>query len=128
MARAAAAVMGEGACIVNVASANAMRPSAGAGAYAVSKAAVSMLTRQLALELAPRRIRVNEVCPGLVETDLNRADIARPEFREPRLARIPLGAIGHPEDVAGAVVFLCTGSARLITGASLLIDGGAAVG
>jgi NAD(P)-dependent dehydrogenase (short-subunit alcohol dehydrogenase family) len=128
VARAAAAVMREGAAIVNVSSANALRPSPGAGAYAVSKAAVSMLTRQLALELAPRRIRVNEVCPGLVETDLNRRDLARPEFRQSRLARIPLGEIGRPQDVAGAVLFLCSDAARLVTGASLLVDGGAAVG
>ncbi len=128
VAKAAAAVMGEGGCIVNVSSASALRPSPGAGAYAVSKAAVSMLTRQLAWELAPRRIRVNEVCPGLIETDLNRADLARPDFRAGRLARIPLGQIGCPEDVAGAVVFLCSEQARLMTGASILIDGGAAIG
>jgi NAD(P)-dependent dehydrogenase (short-subunit alcohol dehydrogenase family) len=90
----------------------------------VSKAGVSMLTRQMALELAPYRIRVNEVNPGLIETDLNRADIARPEFREGRLARIPLKKIGRPEDVAGAVVFLASDAASLITGHGIVIDGG----
>lgn len=127
-AQAAAAVMREGACIVNVASVNAVRPSPGAGAYAVSKAAVHMLTVQLALELAPRRIRVNEVCPGLVETDLNRADLARADYRALRLQGIPLGRIGAPDEVAGAVTFLCGDGAALITGASIYVDGGAAFG
>ncbi len=93
--------------------------------YCVSKAGIGMLTKQMALELAPYRIRVNAICPGLIETDLNRKDIADPEFRARRLARIPLKAIGVPEDVVGAVVFLASSEeARLVTGASLFIDGG----
>ena len=84
-----------------------------------------MLTKQMALELAPHRIRVNAVAPGLIETDLNREDIADPAFRERRLARIPLKKIGVPEDVAGAVVFLASNEeARLVTGASVFIDAG----
>jgi NAD(P)-dependent dehydrogenase (short-subunit alcohol dehydrogenase family) len=79
----------------------------------------------MALELAPHKIRVNAVCPGLIETDLNRKDIADPAFRERRLARIPLREIGTPADVAGAVVFLASSQeARLVTGASLFIDAG----
>jgi NAD(P)-dependent dehydrogenase (short-subunit alcohol dehydrogenase family) len=127
VARAAAGVMPDGACIVNVSSANSVKPSIGAGAYAVSKAAVTMLTRQLAIELAPRRIRVNEVCPGLVETDLNRRDLASPVYRSARLSRIPLGRIGEPADIAGAVAFLCSDEAGLITGASLFVDGGVSI-
>ena len=93
--------------------------------YCVAKAGIEMLTKQLALELAPHRIRVNAICPGLIETDLNRADIADPAFRERRLARIPLRQIGVPDDVVGAVVFLAaTPESRLVTGASLFIDGG----
>lgn len=93
--------------------------------YCVSKAGIGMLTRQMALELAPYRIRVNAICPGLIETDLNRKDIADPEFRARRLARIPLKEIGVPEDVVGAVVFLASNEeARLVTGASLFIDAG----
>lgn len=111
--------------IVNVSSAVQAAAAPDLTHYAVSKAGVGMLTKQMALELAPYRIRVNAVCPGLVETDLNRADIARAEFRERRLARIPLGAIGAPQDVAGAVVFLASSEeARLVTGASLFVDGG----
>ena len=93
--------------------------------YCVAKAGIEMLTKQLALELAAHGIRVNAICPGLIETDLNRADIADPAFRERRLARIPLREIGVPDDVVGAVVFLAaTPESRLITGASLFIDGG----
>jgi NAD(P)-dependent dehydrogenase (short-subunit alcohol dehydrogenase family) len=113
--------------IVNVASVFSRNASPGATAYAVSKAAVSMLTRQMAIELAQYGIRVNEINPGLTETDLNRNDIAKPEFREPRLARIPLHRIGQPDDLAGAVAFLASDDAGMITGASIFIDGGASI-
>ena len=83
-----------------------------------------MLTKQLALELAPTDPRQRDL-PGLIETDLNRKDIAEPAFRERRLARIPLREIGVPDDVVGAVVFLAaTPESRLVTGASVFIDGG----
>ncbi len=84
-----------------------------------------MLTKQMALELAPHKIRVNAIAPGLIETDMNRADIARDDFRQQRLARIPLGKIGVPDDLVGAVVFLASNDeARLVTGATLFIDAG----
>jgi len=111
--------------IVNVSSAGQAAAGPNLAHYCVSKAGVAMLTKQMALELAPHGIRVNAVAPGLIETDLNRADIARDEFRESRLARIPLGLIGNPEDVVGAVVFLASGDeARLVTGTSLFVDAG----
>jgi NAD(P)-dependent dehydrogenase (short-subunit alcohol dehydrogenase family) len=111
--------------IVNVSSAGQLVAAPNLTHYCVAKAGVEMLTKQMALELAPHRIRVNAVCPGLIETDLNRKDIADPAFRERRLARIPLKEIGTPDDVAGAVVFLASSDeARLVTGASVFIDGG----
>jgi NAD(P)-dependent dehydrogenase (short-subunit alcohol dehydrogenase family) len=111
--------------IIHVSSAGQERAGLNVTHYNVSKAAVGMLTRQMALELAPWKIRVNAVCPGLIETDLNRHDIASPEFREGRLARIPLKEIGHPDDVGGAVVFLAAEpEARLVTGACLFVDAG----
>jgi NAD(P)-dependent dehydrogenase (short-subunit alcohol dehydrogenase family) len=68
---------------------------------------------------------VNAIAPGLIETDLNRADIADPAFRSRRMARIPLEVIGVPEDVVGSVVFLANNEeSRLITGASVFIDAG----
>ncbi|WP_423926935.1 SDR family NAD(P)-dependent oxidoreductase [Candidatus Palauibacter sp.] len=111
--------------IVNVSSAGQAVAAPNLAHYCVSKAGVEMLTKQMALELAPHKIRVNAIAPGLIETDMNRADIARDDFRERRLARIPLGEIGAPDDVAGAVVFLASNDeARLVTGATLFIDGG----
>ena len=111
--------------IVNVSSAGQAAAGPNLTHYCVSKAGVGMLTRQMALELAPHRIRVNAVAPGLIETDMNRADIAQEEFREGRLARIPLREIGAPGDVVGAVVFLASNDeARLVTGASLFVDAG----
>jgi glucose 1-dehydrogenase len=113
--------------IVNVASVFSKNAGPNVTAYAVSKAAVSMLTRQMAVELARYGIRVNEINPGLTETDLNRDDIAKPGFRESRLARTPLQRIGQPDDLAGAVAFLASDDARMITGASIFIDGGSSV-
>lgn len=113
--------------IVNVSSAGAKNASPNLTHYCVAKAGVTMLTKQMALELAPYHINVNEINPGLIETDLNREDIADPEFRNFRLSRIPMKEIGTPDDVTGAVLFLLSEQARLITGASVFIDGGAAV-
>ncbi|MYF77130.1 MAG: 3-oxoacyl-ACP reductase FabG [Acidobacteria bacterium] len=111
--------------IVNVSSAGQAVAAPNLTHYCVSKAGVEMLTKQLALELAPHRIRVNAIAPGLIETDMNRADIARADFRRRRLARIPLGEIGVPDDLVAAVVYLASNDeARLVTGASLFIDAG----
>jgi L-rhamnose 1-dehydrogenase len=111
--------------IINTSSAGQVVAASNLTRYCVAKAGIEMLTKQLALELAPHRIRVNAICPGLIETELNRADIADPAFRERRLARIPLRQIGAPDDVVGAVVFLAaTPEPRLVTGASVFIDGG----
>jgi len=111
--------------IINVSSAGQIVAAPNLTHYCVAKAGIEMLTKQMALELAPHKIRVNAIAPGLIETDLNRRDIADPEFREKRLARIPLKEIGTPEDVTAAVVFLASNEeARLVTGASVFIDGG----
>ena len=111
--------------IVNVSSAGQAVAAPNLTHYCVSKAGVEMLTKQMALELAPHQIRVNAIAPGLIETDMNRADIARDDFRTRRLARIPLGEIGTPDDLVGSVVYLASNDeARLVTGATLFIDAG----
>ena len=92
--------------------------------YCATKHAVEGLTRALAVELAPHGIRVNAVAPTFVETPMTRPFLADPAFRAAVLERIPLGRLGTVADVAGAVVFLASPAAALITGASLLVDGG----
>ena len=107
--------------VVNVASIGAFGASPMAGWYGVSKAALVHLTMELGLQLAPR-IRVNAVAPGLVKT---RFAAAIYEGREEEIiAGYPLGRLGTPEDVAGAVSFLLSGDAAFITGQTLVIDGG----
>ncbi|HSB69202.1 MAG TPA: glucose 1-dehydrogenase [Candidatus Methylomirabilis sp.] len=118
---------GTGGCILNVSSLVATRPFANAAHYNASKAAVSALTQSMALELGTYRIRVNEICPASVETDMVRPALKDPRNLAHRLATIPLGRIGQPEDLAGAVVFLCSEEASWLTGASLVTDGGLSV-
>jgi NAD(P)-dependent dehydrogenase (short-subunit alcohol dehydrogenase family) len=108
-------------CVVNVASIAGLRPSPGIGYYGVSKAALIGLTIQLAAELAPQ-IRVNAVAPAVVKT---RFAAALYEGHEQDAAsRYPLGRLGEPEDVAGAVAFLASSDASWITGQTLVVDGG----
>jgi NAD(P)-dependent dehydrogenase (short-subunit alcohol dehydrogenase family) len=118
---------GDSGHIVNVSSLNQFNAGMNVAHYCVSKAGVGMLTKTMALELAPHNIRANAIAPGLIETDMNRHDIARPEFREGRLARIPLKLIGRPDDLVAIAVLLASDDARLITGATFSIDGGAAI-
>jgi NAD(P)-dependent dehydrogenase (short-subunit alcohol dehydrogenase family) len=115
---------GNGGAILNVSSLNAEGPLYNVAHYTATKAAVSMFTRSMALELAPYRIRVNEIRPASIETELTRKALQDPENRRMRIETIPLGRIGQPEDLAGAAVFLCSDEASWITGASLLTDGG----
>ncbi|HZS31892.1 MAG TPA: SDR family oxidoreductase [Methylomirabilota bacterium] len=110
--------------ILNVASTAGLRASPGLGAYSVSKAAVIMLTRVLARELAPQGIRVNAVAPALIETRLSEALWKNPETLARYLASTPMGRTGQPEEVAEAVVYLCSDGASYVTGQTLVLDGG----
>jgi len=92
--------------------------------YCASKHAVEGMTKAFALELAPHGIRVNTVAPTFIATDLTTPMLADPAFRTDVLARIPLGRIGTPRDVAGAALFLLSPTSSLITGTSLMVDGG----
>lgn len=113
-----------GGSIINMASIGGMAVEPGLGWYNATKAALIHLTRQLAVEMAPR-VRVNAVAPGIVRTQFARALW---ENIEPQLAAaLPLNRIGEPDDVADAVVFLAGSASRWITGQTLVVDGGALV-
>jgi NAD(P)-dependent dehydrogenase (short-subunit alcohol dehydrogenase family) len=96
----------------------------GESIYCMTKAAINHLTRCLAAEWAPHGITVNSVAPTFIYTDGTAPALADPEFKRRTLAHIPLGRIGETRDVAGAVVFLASEAASLITGVNLLVDGG----
>jgi NAD(P)-dependent dehydrogenase (short-subunit alcohol dehydrogenase family) len=110
-----------GGAVVNVSSIAGLQPAEGLGAYAMSKAALIHLTRQLAIELAPG-IRVNAVAPAVVRTQFARRLF---EGHEEELSkRYPLGRLGVPDDVAGAVAYLASPDAAWVTGQTLVLDGG----
>jgi NAD(P)-dependent dehydrogenase (short-subunit alcohol dehydrogenase family) len=109
--------------IVNIASSSALQPSQlGTAAYTASKGGLVALTRQLVLELSPYGIRVNAIAPGPVATPLvaHHGDA----WRRAKARVIPIGDIGEPEDIADAVLFLASESARYVTGHVLSVDGG----
>ncbi len=110
--------------IVNITSQNGVVGYYKRAAYCSSKAGVVNLTRVLALEWASYEINVNAVGPTFILTPLTQSTFDDPLLREDVLKRIPLGRVGHPEDVVGAVVFLASPAAALITGHTLLVDGG----
>lgn len=114
-----------GGAIVNISSVVAHSPVATASIYSGTKAAVDAITKSLAKELGPRRIRVNAINPGMVETEgLHGAGIAHSDFRKATEAQTPLGRIGHPDDIAPAAVFLASSDSSWITGETLTISGG----
>jgi len=133
--------MEDGGSIVNIASVAALGPSVNLPAYGAAKAGVVHLTKTLAIQLAPRRIRVNCVCPGLLytraweiltarikENDPNLANVSQREIFEGIVARsTPLGAEQTPEDIGNLAVFYASDKARMITGAVVAVDGGSSV-
>jgi NAD(P)-dependent dehydrogenase (short-subunit alcohol dehydrogenase family) len=115
---------GRGGAIVNIASLNSHVPMFGGAPYTCAKAGVEMLSRNAALELASRKIRVNTVSPGLTDTPLTAGfrDVTGAE--EAFMARIPMQRWGSPEDMAAAALFLASDDAGYITGSNLFVDGG----
>ena len=124
LARAAIPHMSRGAAVVFVSSYTAFNPSPPIGFYAVSKTALLGLTKALAEELGPARIRVNCVAPGIVPTKFAAALVASPELEELNKAKTLLGRLGTPEDIAGAVAFLVSSDSGYVTGETLVVAGG----
>ena len=122
-----AILLSGGGAIVNNASILGLRPRAGSPIYSASKAAVIALSKSVALEFAPKGIRVNAVCAAIIETDLTEKIRSDDETRRNLLASHPVGRFGKSEEVAAAVVYLCSPEAAFITGAALPIDGGFAL-
>jgi 3-oxoacyl-[acyl-carrier protein] reductase len=114
-----------GGSIINMSSFAATSAPPQTSVYSATKAAVNAITKSLAQELGPRKIRVNAVNPGVIETEgLHGAGIAGSDFERQAAAQAPLGRIGRPEDIAPAVVFLASADSAYITGETLYISGG----
>ena len=108
--------------IINISSIAGITGNAGQANYSASKAGLIGLTKTLARELASRGITVNAVAPGLIETDMT--TVLSDEIRQAILQKVPLGKLGEPDDIAGAVAYLASAEAKYITGQVLTVDGG----
>ena len=116
--------LGEGGRIINVASQAGVVGIEERSAYGASKGGAVLLTKVLAIELAQYAITVNAVAPTFIATELTRGTLENPAWRERILSRIPLGRVGEAEDVAAATVYLASPAAKMVTGHTLLVDGG----
>lgn len=126
MGQAAARAMardGKGGTLVNVASILGHRVAGHVSAYCASKAGLVQLTKSMALEWARHKIRANALCPGYVETDLNR-DFFASEAGAALVKRIPYRRLGQVSDLDGPLLFLCSDASAYVTGTSLVVDGG----
>lgn len=126
LSRSVAKIMMEhgGGRIVNITTVGAVRGGAGMGIYHASKAALNMLTKCMAVEWAPFSINVNAVGPGLTKTPFSQPIWSNPEVEKTITSRIPKGRLADPEDIVGAVLFLCSEDSLFITGESIYVDGG----
>jgi meso-butanediol dehydrogenase/(S,S)-butanediol dehydrogenase/diacetyl reductase len=122
--REALGAMSAGASIVHIASTFGLVGNPNAAPYASTKAALIGLTRQMAADYGPKGIRVNAVAPGVIHTPLVHERLNNAAFRHLMVDTTPFPRIGKPEDVAGAVRFLCSGDASFVNGHVLVVDGG----
>lgn len=117
------AASGRGAAVL-MASLAGMRGNAQINSYALAKAGVTQLARNLAVEWGSRNVRVNAISPGFIATDLSKPLLEDPDFMSKRMAMTPLRRPGKPQEVAGAVAFLVSDAGSFVTGHNLVIDGG----
>jgi len=114
-----------GGAIVNTSSGAGVKGFKGQAAYAAAKHGIIGLTRSAALDYADKNIRINAVCPGIIETPMmDRFSGGTPEGRQRVIAQEPIGRMGKPEEIASAVVWLCSDGASFATGHALVVDGG----
>ena len=114
-----------GGSIVNISSVVGRYPLPGASVYSATKAAVDAFTKSLAKELGPKKIRVNSLNPGMIETEgTQSAGFIGSDFQKQIVAQTPLGRIGRPDDTAKVAVFLASGDSGWVTGETLLVSGG----
>jgi NAD(P)-dependent dehydrogenase (short-subunit alcohol dehydrogenase family) len=111
-------------CVVNLGSMNGVAAGPNAGAYGSSKAAIMLLTSQMAIEWGPHGIRVNAVAPGLIDAGMSEAIYADPATRGARESKVPLGRLGTADDVADVVLYLSSERAAYIHGQTVTVDGG----
>jgi len=114
---------GKGGSIVNIASILGHRVAGNVSAYAASKAGLVHLTKALALEWARHSVRVNALCPGYIETEIN-SDFFASDIGQALVKRIPQRRLGKPEELDGALLLFASDAGTYITGASLAVDGG----
>ena len=115
----------EGGSVINVSSVASTKGLPGATIYGATKGALDQITRNHAIELAPKKVRVNTIAPGGVETEgTHTAGVIGSDFEKQMVAETPLGRLGQPDDIAGVAVFLASDASRWITGERLVVSGG----
>lgn len=115
---------GDGGKIINVSSVHEDIPFPGYTAYCASKGGIRMMMRNLAMELAPHQINVNNIAPGAIATPINQKVLDSPEAKAAAVGEIPWGRFGTPEEVAGVAAFLASSDANYVTGSTYYVDGG----
>jgi len=127
LSQAAAKMMAKqgGGVIINVASVGGISPDPGLAAYCMSKAAIIMMTKAMALELGHDNIRVNAIAPGIVKTRFSQALWSNPDILNPELEKMPLRRISEPEEIARTALYLASDASNFMTGHTVVLDGGA---
>jgi len=110
--------------VINITSINGLAAGPNAGAYGATKAAIALLTSQMAIEWGPHGIRVNAVAPGLIDAGMSEPIYADPSTRHARESKVPLGRLGTAADIANTVLFLSSDRAAYIHGQNIVVDGG----
>lgn len=127
LSQAAARMMVEqgGGVIINISSVGGISPDKGLGPYCISKAAIIMMTKHMALELGEHNIRVNAIAPGIVKTRFSQALWSNEELMSQELSKMPLKRIAQPEEIARAALYLASDASSFMTGHTVVLDGGA---